>query len=569
MKIHRILILVIALAFFLRAFLLDQYPPGLYSDEAAFGYNAYSLWKSGHDEFGRFWPVSFESFGDWKPPMSGWLAIPMIAFFGLNELAVRLPSAILGTATVVVIYFLTKNFLRSDSGVLQGQTISDFSESAALLAALLLAINPWHIFMSRISMLVGIEVFFVSLGVLALLMGRRKREERGRKINWWWMCASASFVGAIYSYYGSRVTVPLLCVTFGTVFFKELKSRWKELMMPMFIGALLLFPLFVSFAKEPSVLFGRAKTTSVFYNDNIRLMLWDAHTRAGLKSVPPLLSRFFDNKLYYYTRNVLARWLQHFSPSFLFFSGSSYPPFRIPRLGYLHLIDFPFFMFGAWLLRKKLYDTQNRQSGTLFLLLYVLISPFVASLTFMTPAANRSFNMVIPWTMVTAFGITRTIRILPSIFSMIISTLYVLSFAYFSYSYFYFIPYEQPLHYWHYGRRELVSKLLPLLAQYPLVYMSDRGGPPYIFLAFYGAVHPDLFLETIVRDEQPDELGWRHTHKILNITVIRDFYWPEVLKDQHALYVGFEQEIDERDVDVIDRVYYPNGLVAYTIATIK
>ena len=40
-------------------------------------------------------------------------------------------------------------------------------------------------------------------------------------------------------------------------------------------------------------------------------------------------------------------------------------------------------------------------------------------------------------------------------------------------------------------------------------------------------------------------------------------------KDSQALYIGFENEIPEDEVQVLNRVYYPNGKTAYLIATLK
>jgi len=37
-------------------------PPGFNADEAAFGYNAYSLLKTGRDEYGTLLPLSIKSF---------------------------------------------------------------------------------------------------------------------------------------------------------------------------------------------------------------------------------------------------------------------------------------------------------------------------------------------------------------------------------------------------------------------------------------------------------------------------------------------------------------------------
>lgn len=63
------LFLIIFLAFSLRFYKLGSVPAGFFSDEAAVGYNAYSLLKTGKDEFGKPWPFLFISFGEGKLPL--------------------------------------------------------------------------------------------------------------------------------------------------------------------------------------------------------------------------------------------------------------------------------------------------------------------------------------------------------------------------------------------------------------------------------------------------------------------------------------------------------------------
>src|SRR3990170_1873311 len=102
---------IVILAFILRFYKLSSNPPGLYWDETVFGYDAYSILKTAHDHHGRFLPLFFESFGDWKLPVYHYLLVPSIAVFGLNEFAVRFPSAFLGTLTVLMMYPLSKRLL--------------------------------------------------------------------------------------------------------------------------------------------------------------------------------------------------------------------------------------------------------------------------------------------------------------------------------------------------------------------------------------------------------------------------------------------------------------------------
>src|SRR3989344_4276055 len=157
-----ILLSIIILASFLRLYKLPSYPAGLNADEAALGYNAYSLLTTGRDELGRPWPVNLESFGDFKPAGYAYMLIPIIKIFGLTEFAVRLPSAIFGILAVLFIYLLVRELTsltplslskRGDGGEL------------ALIAAFMLAINPWHLHFSRGGWEVNVATTLLLIGV--------------------------------------------------------------------------------------------------------------------------------------------------------------------------------------------------------------------------------------------------------------------------------------------------------------------------------------------------------------------------------------------------------------------
>src|SRR3989344_4938577 len=104
MKIKRLyliaFILITALAFLLRFWRLGEIPNGLYQDETAIGYNAYSIIQTGRDEYGKSLPLYFKSFGDYKLPVYIYATVPSILMLGLTELAVRAPSALFGSLSV-------------------------------------------------------------------------------------------------------------------------------------------------------------------------------------------------------------------------------------------------------------------------------------------------------------------------------------------------------------------------------------------------------------------------------------------------------------------------------------
>src|SRR3990172_9037297 len=111
------LLLIIVLGAGLRLFWLDKSPPSLNWDEAALGYNAYSLLKTGKDEYGFKLPVTFRSFDDYKPPLYPYVTVPFIALFGLNEYSVRLPSALAGIFSIIAIYLVVSFLFNKTVGL--------------------------------------------------------------------------------------------------------------------------------------------------------------------------------------------------------------------------------------------------------------------------------------------------------------------------------------------------------------------------------------------------------------------------------------------------------------------
>ena len=105
---YKILIAIIIFAAFLRFYKLGSFPVSLYWDEAANGYNAYSIVKTKSDEYGTKLPLLFKSFNDYKLPGYIYLDTLFIKFLGLSEFSVRAPSAFFGTFAVITIYFLSK-----------------------------------------------------------------------------------------------------------------------------------------------------------------------------------------------------------------------------------------------------------------------------------------------------------------------------------------------------------------------------------------------------------------------------------------------------------------------------
>src|SRR3989344_6498085 len=220
LKNNLIIISIITVAILLRFINLASIPVGFNDDEAAFGYNAYSILKTGMDEWGRFLPFpAFESFGDWKLVVYLYLTAISQFFFGLNEFATRFPSALFGVFAVMATYLLSKEL---------------FDKKVALLAAFLLAISPWHIVASRNAFESDLLVFFITISTYFFLVGLKNKKY-----------ITFSFLGFVISFYVYRsawVFLPLFISVVIYSFRQQFKIPKVYLAKNLILAIILFLP---------------------------------------------------------------------------------------------------------------------------------------------------------------------------------------------------------------------------------------------------------------------------------------------------------------------------------------
>ncbi len=123
---NTIFVFILILGAFLRFSRLDSVPPSVSVDEASIGFNAYSVLKTGLDEYGSFPLISQRGYDDWRRSTYLFLVIPFIKMFGLNAVSIRLPSVILSILTIWSIDLLIPYLFPKRTG---------FSQNMALLTA--------------------------------------------------------------------------------------------------------------------------------------------------------------------------------------------------------------------------------------------------------------------------------------------------------------------------------------------------------------------------------------------------------------------------------------------------
>lgn len=541
-KNNLLIFLIVILAIILRFIWLDKIPPSLYSDEAGQGYNAYSILKTGKDEHGVFLPVSLRSFGDWKPPLPSYLMIPAIAIFGLNEFSVRLPSAIFGVGSVMITFFLIHEIFR-------GQV---FKTKLALLASFFLAISPWHILQSRSAMLVIISLLLLKAGVYFYFLWHRHKFLLPLSIIF--------FTLSVYSYYGMRIITPLIILILTIQDYKNIRLHLGSFFLSLLLGIIILYPLFSSFIHQPDVVFGRAKTVSVFYDQGVKLRQWELITQDGM-NFPVNLARFFHNSVYLYGRNILERYFSHFEGNFLFLRGDTSQPFQIPGMGILYLIDGIFILAGIYIYLAKFYKK------TKIILYWFIISFIPAAFTFMTPSANRTFSSVVIFIVFISLGLIFLLRNIKykKAFILAITLLYIISFNYFLTEYFLVLP-KKHTDWWNYGWKPAAEYVQKVQAQYSNIVIIDTGGMPYVYFLIYNKYDPAVFQKEAVRTYISDRFGFENVYGFEKYIFITDNSWQDLKKNllPNSLYlVPIQQSIDDRDY--IEEIKYPDGRPAIKV----
>jgi 4-amino-4-deoxy-L-arabinose transferase-like glycosyltransferase len=199
---------ILGLAAIFRLARLDEVPPGLYCDEASTGYDAYSLLKTGRDQYGVRLPLFARSFGDYNEATYRYLTIPFVALLGPTEIAVRLPAALVGILTVGLVWLLGRELL---------------DRRTALAAALLLAISPWHVQFSRVGFRGILFPFGVCFGMLLFFRGLRSPRAL--------VAAGAVFAGALHTYSPARLFVPLLVGILAVLYRREVRAAGRPALL--------------------------------------------------------------------------------------------------------------------------------------------------------------------------------------------------------------------------------------------------------------------------------------------------------------------------------------------------
>lgn len=538
-----ILLIVIAIGAFLRFYQLGSNPPSLNWDEASLGYNAYSILQTGADEYGNKFPLSIRSFDDYKPPLYIYLTIPFIKIFGLNEFAVRVPSAFIGVLSILAIYFLVKELLQKWD--------KKYQEQIALVSAFFLAISPWHLQFSRVAFEGQIGLFFLISGLLFFLKALRNGS--------FFYLSGTLFLLSLYSYHSFRLVIPLLLPILFIAFFRKILNFKKQAVISLMMLFLLSFPIWSSFLGETAGTGARLSMVTIFsdptvINSSIERIDYD-------KSNNGYVGTLFHNRRVIYALAIAKGYLDHFNPNFLFVHGDGGVQHHAVDFGMLYLLDLPLILIGVYFLIKR----RDRFIWTMLILF--LLAPLPSAITTGTPHPVRAIGMLLGFHIFAAIGVVffwGKIMLLRSLFIRVVIITVVLIFfmldaIYYFHQYYIHTPIEYG-YFWQYGNKEAIEYARQNEKKYTKIVMTYRIDQPYIYYLFYNKINPVWYQNNW---SQRGNIG-RFERKIGRYE-FRYIDFNKDSKEKGVLLIGIPSEIPQ-SAKVIKEIKYLDGSIVYRIA---
>lgn len=353
----------ILIGFGVRIYDFGSVPPGLNQDEASTAYDAFALWSAGIDRNGFPFPVMLVSWGSGMYALASYVAMPFIALFGLSVPVIRLPSLFIGMLTIPLLY----TFLKETT-----------DRPTARTGALLLAITPWHIMISRWGLDSNLFPAVFLLGAVCLLKGLRNDR--------WLVLSAAFFALTLYSYGTAYVVLPVFAVLCAGYLLAHRALPLKRTLIAGGVFLLLALPiifyLLINTFDWPSFV------TPVF----------SIPALSGVPRYETMANLPFVNPDFFSTsrEHLLSAWrLLATQDDGLIWNA-------LPPFGLLYLFSTPVALLGFGLLIERIVIRSFRPA-------FVLFAWCIASLTlvaFLSVNINRANIAVLPLLCCTAIGLS-------------------------------------------------------------------------------------------------------------------------------------------------------------------
>ncbi|RJR28779.1 phospholipid carrier-dependent glycosyltransferase [Candidatus Microgenomates bacterium] len=554
MKINKPLLIVVILAFLVRVISINDAPPSLNWDEVSHAYNAYSIVTTGADEWGVPYPTIFRAYGDYKLPVYIYVTAISVKLFGLNDISVRLPSIFSGVALVYSSYLLALYLFKK--------------KKIAYFTAVLVAVSPWSLFVSRAAFEANMAISLTVAGVCLAFRGLERKKGS-------FALAALLFGLSVWTYNSARIFSPVILLSFVVMYFGQIKILYSKNRKEIWIsaGVLILFflPMFAQLLGSSGQ--ARYQKLAIINEGSVSEVV----AKRQESELHPVASRLMYNKYTFFVQNFLANYISYFDPEFLFLNGGDHYQFSVPGAGLLFFVYTPFFYYGLFYVFRR----ARKDKHMLFVGMWTLVYPVAGSIVTGAPHVLRGLTFLpIPMIMISV-GIAGALRIITNKHRKYAEALVYVSIALCAIGYLntYFTSYAKEYSWaWQYGYSEALSFVKDNYDNYDKIIITKKYGEPHEFLLYQFKWNSHKYSSdlNLVRFYQSE---WYWVDRFDKFYFMNDWEVPDRSDDKWTL--ESKQNIDikgkillvaspenyPKDWSIIKKVDFASGEPAFVILT--
>jgi 4-amino-4-deoxy-L-arabinose transferase-like glycosyltransferase len=215
------ILLVLLLAAALRLIALPGVPPGLQHDEVFHGHDAVTVLLG-------YRPLYFTSNAG-NEPLFIYLMSLTVGLFGHTAWGIRLAAVICGLLTVLFTYLWIRRA---------------YNDRTALMAAALMSVSFWPIFLSRVGLRAASVPMMAALSAWLLFEALQRQQRR------WFIAAGVALGVALYTYPAAR-TLPIVYVLFFALYSLLTRKLHRRLLITLATALIVVVPLAYTIATLP------------------------------------------------------------------------------------------------------------------------------------------------------------------------------------------------------------------------------------------------------------------------------------------------------------------------------
>lgn len=479
-----IIVLILVLGFLLRIIAINDSPPALYGDELTIALDSNSLLKTGQDQLGNSFPLTFQM-GAGRPAGYVYGSIPFIALFGTTSLGVRSLSVLSGVGIIILLYLLGKKL---------------FSEKVGLYSALIASLSAWDISLSRIGFEAHFALFLALLGTVLFLKAKDKPVL--------YIFSAISFGVVLHTYPTYKLSLifflPLLFWFQGWKHFFNVKKYFLAgLGLFIIIGAIALSQTFIGGSEK------RFSEINIFAKENLKSEIEQKiNFERTVTNLPQPIAKYFHNTLIEYAKIYIEYYLQNFSMDFLILHGDRNPRHNMSTMGQLYLAELILVFVGIISLWQK-----NRKVF-MFIISWLMIAPIPSAFVDL-PHALRSSLMLPALTVLSGYGLSELIANKKRMWLPILGVIFIVQFVFFIQKLYFLAPNEYN-GFWSYPAKVASNLAIENKDKYKYIVISDNIDSIEFAYPVYDMVDPSL---VISQNKKSSELNGLRFKKYDNVYI--------------------------------------------------